>query len=531
VRPDAALPQSAGRGYLQEQRWFTMAFPRSSGILCHPTSFPSRYGIGDLGQGAHDFVDWLAASRQQLWQVLPLGPTGYGDSPYQLFSAFAGNPLLISPDRLAWSGLLPDDALCEAPDFPKEHVDFGPVIAYKRDLFERSYAHFEAYAGQDQRSRFAAFREQSADWLPDFAFFMALKGHFGGGSWRAWPREVALRDPRVLVHHREKLAHWIAYHEYLQWVFDEQWRALKSHADAAKIQVIGDVPIFVAEDSADVWGHPEQFQLDVNGNPTVIAGVPPDLFSAAGQRWGNPHYRWDLMAEDGYHWWVERVRHTLTMVDIVRIDHFRGFEAYWSVPANEPTAMNGEWVKGPGADLFRAIEAALGRLPIIAEDLGVITEEVDALRHEFGFPGMKILQFAFAMENNPKYLPHTYERNCIVYPGTHDNNTTIGWFNEAERSSSEKWNCLRYAGSNGHDLAWDFIRLAWGSVADQAVACLQDVMSLGAEARMNFPSSQSGNWRWRYTPEMLTDALAARLRELTEIYGRASGRGAESTSG
>ena len=497
-----------------------MAFPRSSGILCHPTSFPSRYGIGDLGKGAYDFVNWLAKGKQQLWQVLPLGPTGYGDSPYQSFSAFAGNPLLISPESLAWSGLLPEDAIQAAPDFAAHYVDFGPVIAYKRALLEQSFAHFEARGTQDQRQGFAAFREQNASWLGDFAFFMALKAHFGGGSWRTWPREVALRNPEALAPCRETLASQVAYHEYLQWAFAEQWKALKAHANASGIQVIGDVPIFVAEDSADVWGHPELFQLDENGNPTVIAGVPPDLFSDTGQRWGNPHYRWDLMANDGYRWWVERVRQTLTMVDIVRIDHFRGFEAYWSVPADEPTAMNGQWVKGPGAGLFRAIEAALGKLPIIAEDLGVITEAVDALRHEFGFPGMKILQFAFAMENTPKYLPHNFERNCIVYPGTHDNNTVIGWFNEADRRGGEKWNCLRYLGSRGHDLSWDFIRLAWGSVANQAVACLQDVMSQGAEARMNFPSSQSGNWRWRYTPDMLTDALAARLRELTEIFER-----------
>jgi 4-alpha-glucanotransferase len=498
-----------------------MSFPRSSGILCHPTSFPSRHGIGDLGKGAYDFVNWLAAAKQQLWQVLPLGPTGYGDSPYQSFSAFAGNPLLISPESLVWSGLLPIDALDTVPDFPARRVDFGTVISYKHGLFRRSHAHFRANASRDQQVGFAAFQAQHAHWLTDFGLFMALKRHFGGGSWHGWPRDIALREPGALAHFRSALADEVTYQQYLQWIFAEQWGALKVYANGLGIQIIGDVPIFAAEDSADVWGHPELFQLDANGNATMIAGVPPDNFSATGQRWGNPHYRWDVMAQDGYRWWIERVHHTLTQVDIVRIDHFRGFEAYWEVPADEATAMHGRWVKGPNAALFRAIEAALGKLPIIAEDLGVITPEVDALRAQFGFPGMKILQFGFALDNNPKYLPHNFEQDYIVYPGTHDNNTVIGWFNEAGRLGSEKWNCLRYLGTDGHDLAWDFIRQAWSSVANQAVACLQDVMNLGAEARMNFPSTESGNWQWRYTPEMLTDMACARLRELTEIYERA----------
>jgi 4-alpha-glucanotransferase len=502
-----------------------MSFPRSSGILCHPTSFPSRYGIGDLGKGAYEFVDWLVSAEQQLWQVLPLGPTGYGDSPYQSFSAFAGNALLISPDGLVGSGLLPAEALLDVPDFPAHRVDFGAVIDYKQGLLHRSYEHFRTHASTDQQAGFSAHRERNSAWLADYGLFMALKWAFGGGSWHGWPRDILLRDPGALAHYRANLADSATYHEYLQWLFADQWGALKAYANSRDIQIIGDIPIFVAEDSADVWSHPEQFKLDAEGNPTVIAGVPPDLFSDTGQRWGNPHYRWEVMAGDGYRWWIERIRHTLTQVDIVRIDHFRGFEASWEVPASEETAANGQWVEGPGPDLFRAVEAALrsplgGKLPIIAEDLGVITPEVDALRMQFNLPGMKILQFAFAMENNPKYLPHNFEQNCIVYPGTHDNNTVIGWFNEAGRLGGEKWNCLRYLGTDGRDLSWDFIRLAWGSAANQAVACLQDVMSLGAEARMNFPSTVSGNWQWRYTPEMLTDALCARLRELSVIYER-----------
>jgi len=499
-----------------------MSFPRSSGILCHPTSFPGPYGIGDLGKGAYDFVDWLKAAKQQLWQVLPLGPTGYGDSPYQSFSAFAGNPLLISPEGMVWSGLLAADALEDAPDFPAHRVDFGAVIGFRHSIYRRSFDYFKAADTPQQRDGFAAFRERQAAWLADYGLFMALKGYFGGGSWHLWPRDIRLRQPEALAYYREKLEDEATYHEYLQWVFADQWSALKKHANDLGIQIMGDIPIFVSEDSADVWSRPELFQLDTEGNPTVIAGVPPDLFSNTGQRWGNPHYRWDVMAADGYLWWRDRIRHVLTQVDIIRIDHFRGFEAYWEVPADEETATNGRWVKGPGAALFQAIQANLGALPIIAEDLGVITPEVDALRLQFGFPGMKILQFAFGMENNPQYLPHNYDRNSIVYPGTHDNNTVVGYFNEADRKSAEKWNCLRYLGCDGSDLAWDFIRAAWASVSNQAVTCLQDVMSLGAEARMNYPSRESGNWQWRYTEGMLTDALGARLRELTEIFERAA---------
>jgi 4-alpha-glucanotransferase len=497
-----------------------MGFPRSSGLLCHPTSFPSRYGIGDLGRGAYEFVDWLVSAEQQLWQVLPLGPTGYGDSPYQSFSAFAGNPLLISPDILVGAELLPAEALAEVPDLPSRRVDFGAVIEYKHGLLCRSYEHFRARGTASQQAGFSTFRERHSAWLADYGLFMALKSAFGGGSWHGWPRDIRLRDPDVLAHYRATLADSAVYQEYLQWLFAEQWGALKSYANRHGIQIIGDIPIFVAEDSADVWSHPELFRLDAEGNPTVIAGVPPDFFSETGQRWGNPHYRWDVMAQDGYRWWIGRIRSTLAQVDIVRIDHFRGFEASWEIPAGDETAANGQWVQGPGPALFRAAETALGKLPIIAEDLGVITPEVDALRTQFNLPGMKVLQFGFALDTDPKYLPHNFEQNYIVYPGTHDNNTVIGWFNEASRTGIERWNCLRYLGTDGRDLAWDFIRLAWGSVANQAVACLQDVMSLGVEARMNHPSTESGNWQWRYTPEMLTDALRARLREITVVYQR-----------
>ena len=497
-----------------------MGFPRSSGILCHPTSFPSAHGIGDLGSGAYDFLDWLHAAGQSLWQVLPLGPTGYGDSPYQSFSTFAGNPLLVSPEKLVDAGLLYPDSLDGLPDFGADCVDFPAVIRHKEALLHRSYAYFREHASEGQHARFTAYRDENSHWLADFGLFMAIKAHFGGGSWQEWPRELAIREAGMLAHYRELLADESTYHEFVQWVFAEQWAALKAYAASLGIQIVGDVPIFVAEDSADVWGRPDLFKLDEHNRPTVIAGVPPDNFSETGQRWGNPHYRWDVMEKNGFLWWIERIRQLLFRVDIVRIDHFRGFEAAWEIPAEEPTAVRGEWVPGPGGKLFEAISQALGVLPIIAEDLGIITAEVDTLRLRFGFPGMKILQFAFALDTASKYLPHNFERDYIVYPGTHDNNTVIGWFNEEKRTAAEKAHCLRYLDSDGSDLAWDFVRTAWRSVANQAVVNLQDVMSLGNEARMNFPSTLGGNWQWRYSSDMLTFALGERLKMMTALFGR-----------
>jgi 4-alpha-glucanotransferase len=497
-----------------------MEFARAGGIICHPTSFPSRYGIGDLGPGAYDFVDWLAGARQKLWQVLPLGPTGYGDSPYQSFSAFAGNPVLISPDRLLQEGLLPSGALDNPPDLPVDHVDFGAVIPFKQSLFEASYSHWCDHGTNGQRTAFEAFRATHGSWLPDYAFFMALKGHFGGQSWLGWPRAVRVREPEVLVSLRSQLSDRIRLHEYLQWQFRQQWEALRDYVHAQGISIIGDLPIFVSEDSADVWGRAELFKLDGEGRATVVAGVPPDGFSDTGQRWGNPHYNWKAMASEGYRWWIERMRMTLGLLDIVRVDHFRGFEAAWEIPASEPTAVNGKWVKAPGHELFRALVRDLGELPVIAEDLGVITEEVESLRAEFGLPGMKVLEFAFAVDTTSKYLPHNYRSNYVAYPGTHDNNTVIGWFDEPNRTPVEKWNTLHYLNSDGSDLAWDLIRAVWSSVANSAVALLQDVMSLGAEARMNHPSTTSGNWQWRFTPEMLSDELRARMMELSSLYQR-----------
>jgi len=498
-----------------------MIFPRASGILLHPTSLPGRFGIGDLGREAYRFVEFLEKSGQSLWQVLPLGPTGYGNSPYQSFSAFAGNPLLISPETLVEEGFLKRSDLEHVPPFPEFKVDFGPVINYKQALFKQAFESFKVSATLKQREAFAQFCTAHHTWLDDFALFMSLKEAHGGASWGEWERDIATRQPQALAHWRSALSDQVEFHKFLQYQFFAQWLALKAYANARNIRIIGDIPIFVAYDSADVWANPHLFELDENGHPTVVAGVPPDYFSPTGQLWGNPHYRWERLAQDGYAWWIERFRATLTMVDIVRVDHFRGFEAYWAVPADEATAINGRWVKGPGAALFVAIEKALGPLPIIAEDLGVITPEVVALRERFGFPGMKILQFAFTADEKAivsAFLPHNFEPNCVVYTGTHDNDTTLGWFNHA--SSQEREMAQQYIGVYGLNIPWAFIRLAMASVANMAVVPLQDVLSLGSEARMNYPGTSGGWWSWRLTAGALTDAIADRLHQMATVYER-----------
>ncbi|MBC8447519.1 MAG: 4-alpha-glucanotransferase [Chloroflexi bacterium] len=499
-----------------------MRFPRSGGVLLHPTSLPGRYGIGDLGDAAYDFVDFLVQSKQSLWQVLPLGPTGYGDSPYQSFSAFAGNPLLISPDRLVREGFLPAAAVQDVPDFPAQRVDYGPVIAYKNGLLRSAYAHFQAHGTAEQREACARFCAEQAAWLDDFALFMALKTyhmHQHGGVWNTWPRDIALREATAMARWSQQLADQVTLHKFQQFLFFQQWLELKRYANERSIRIIGDVPIFVAFDSADVWAHQELFYLKEDGGPAVVAGVPPDYFSETGQRWGNPLYRWERMALDGYAWWAARMRMLLTQVDIVRLDHFRGFEGYWEIPAEEPTAVVGRWVKGPGVPFFRAMEEALGQLPIIAEDLGVITPEVEEMRDRFGFPGMKILQFAFGGERNSNFLPHNFAPNSVVYTGTHDNDTTTGWYNST--TEEERDHLRRYLARDARDVAWDLIRLAYASVADMAIAPMPDLMRLGTKARMNYPSRPSGNWQWRYTPDMLTGDIADHLAEISELYGRA----------
>lgn len=506
-----------------------MSFPRASGILLHPTSLPSPFGIGDLGQEAYAFVDFLAEGGQSLWQVLPLGPTGYGDSPYQCFSAFAGNNLLISPEQLVKEGLLSASDLAHLPSFPTERIDFGSVIKFKNSLLVKAYENFRRTTDTGLRADFEGFNQQSAVWLDDYALFRALKDAQGGKAWNEWDSSLVRREASALAQAREELREQIDAQKFYQFLFFKQWAALKTYCHAAGIKLIGDIPIFVARDSADVWTSPEQFKLDEKGNPLVVAGVPPDYFSATGQLWGNPIYNWERMLADGFEWWLRRVRATLEIFDIVRIDHFRGFAASWEVPGRDQTAERGHWVTVPGRELFTAIKRALGDLPIIAEDLGVITPDVEALRDDFGFPGMRILQFGFGGDSHNMDLPHNYIRNVVVYTGTHDNDTTVGWFKseagagstrDAAQVERERKFCLDYLHSDGKEIHWDFIRAVLSSVANTALVPLQDLLGLGTEARMNLPASTGGNWNWRFKAGALTEELSARLRAMTELYGR-----------
>jgi len=499
-----------------------MPFSRSSGILLHPTSFPSRFGIGDLGSEAYRFVDFLAQSCQHLWQVLPLGPTGYGNSPYASYSAMAGNPFLISLDRLQEQGLLAEQDFTNLPVFPADKVDFEQVVQTKKPLLKKAYENFKAQATQEQQQDFADFCAAKAYWLDDYALFMALKDAQNGASWHTWKPEIARRQPEVLQEWRQQLHEEIFEYKYVQFQFFKQWSELKQYANKHNIQIVGDIPIYVAHDSADVWAHPEIFCLnEETGEASLMAGVPPDYFSATGQLWGNPVYKWEKLQQLDFHWWVQRFQAMLDYVDIIRIDHFRGFQAYWAVAQGETTAVKGEWVEAPGEALFQTLKEKLGKLPVLAEDLGVITPEVDALRDQFEFPGMKILQFAFGSGSGNPYLPFNYVRNAVVYTGTHDNNTTVGWFEQL--SEHEKNDFLLYLGcTSSQGIHWDLIRLALSSVGNQAIIPLQDILGLGAEARMNVPSQAEGNWGWRYQPAALRDELSSRLKALTEAYGRAA---------
>ncbi len=495
-----------------------MQFSRSAGILLHPTSLPGRWGIGDLGRESYTFVDRLVESKQALWQMLPLGPTGYGDSPYQCFSAFAGNPLLISLEHLVKEGDINASDLEDTPNFPENEVDYGAVISFKFAVLNRAARNFRKSESGKRRADFQRFCKENAYWLDDFALFMALKDAHNGAAWNTWEWELASRDPQTLEAWRERLEEQLFAHRYFQYCFFTQWLALKAYTNARDIQIVGDIPIFVAYDSADVWAHPEMFKLDEDRLPSVVAGVPPDYFSPTGQLWGNPLYRWDVLKEQGYEWWFNRFRQTLKTVDLVRLDHFRGFEAYWEITAGAPTAEKGHWVKGPGADFFQALREELGELPIIAEDLGFITPEVEELRDQFNLPGMKILQFAFASDATNPYLPHNYRQNVFVYTGTHDNNTTIGWYEE--RGDEERAKAARYLGPVEEPINWALIRAAYRSVADNVVIPLQDVLGLGSETRMNTPAEASGNWSWRFRREAFTDEQVAKLRELSLTYGR-----------
>ena len=494
-------------------------FRRASGVLFHPTSLPGRYGIGDLGPAADEWISFLQGARQQLWQILPLGPTGFADSPYQCFSAFAGNPYLVSPDRLMEDGLITPEELETVPNFPAHLVDFGPVIEYKVALLQRAAANFQQGNFDTLHAEFDEFAAQQADWLEDYALFMALKDAHAGAVWNTWAPELVARTPAALADARRDLATQIGDHRFRQFIFFRQWRRLKQKAAAAGISIIGDIPIFVAYDSADVWQHPELFELDDAALPMNVAGVPPDYFAKTGQLWGNPLYRWDVLKEREYAWWIKRFRTLLELVDIVRLDHFRGFDSYWAVPYGNETAEIGEWLPGPGTDFFATINSALGDLPIIAEDLGFITNGVQDLRDSFGLPGLKILQFAFGAEPHDSFLPHNYTSNFVVFSGTHDNDTTVGWYT-GSASEAERDFFRRYLSVDGSDIAWDLIRAGWASVACMALAPLQDILSLGTEARMNLPGTASGNWRWRYEDGMLTPGLQQRLCEITEMYGR-----------
>jgi len=488
---------------------------RRSGVLLHPTSLPSRFGIGDLGPAAADFLDFLARGRQTLWQVLPLGPTGFGDSPYASPSAFAGNPLLISPERLIEDGLITSADARALAGLPADRSDFGALHQPKRALLQTAFAR----KTPELDERIQAFRRAQSAWLDDFAIFSALSEHHG--QWTSWPADLRDHEPQSVAKARAALEREVEFHTFCQYLFFEQWGALRAQANALGIDIIGDIPIFVAFDSADVWAHPHLFKLDDTGQPRVVAGVPPDYFSATGQLWGNPLYDWEAVARDGYRWWTARFQHLLELVDVIRVDHFRGFEAAWEVPAGASTAIHGRWVKGPGHTVFEAVDRALGgHVPIVAEDLGIITDEVRALLRETGFPGMKVLQFAFGGGPDNPYQPHNFhDPNCVVYSGTHDNDTTIGWF--ATLDDGERARALRYLGTDGSDIAYDLIRLALASTAKTAIVPLQDVLALGSEARMNTPGATGSSWSWRVRAEQLEPACADRLAELTELYGRA----------
>lgn len=507
-----------------------MRLPRASGILLHPTSLPGPFGIGDLGPSADAFIDFLAETGQSWWQMLPLGPTGYGNSPYQSSSSFAGNPLLISPELLVEDGFLTKRDLSGYPELPDGEVDFDTVTTQKESLLRTAFARFDPQSPHFRAFQYAQFIRDEAWWLNDYALYAAIKHDRNGAPWWDWEPGLVARDPETIEQARITHADEIRFVMFVQYLFDRQWRRLRDRCRVKGVRIIGDVPIYVAEDSADVWTRPDLFHLDERGRPTVVAGVPPDYFSKTGQYWGNPIYRWDLHALDNYAWWVTRLRAALKRVDLVRLDHFRGFEAFYQVPPNKARdARGGRWVKGPAAAFLESMRTQLHGLPLIAEDLGDITPPVLALRDEFQLPGMKILQFCFGTDAQAAaFRPYNFPNHCVVYTGTHDNDTTVGWFRAesglntqtAKQNADERALILSYVGSDGSEIHWDMIRLALASVADTAIIPMQDLLGLGTSARMNAPSTASGNWRWRFHDAQLTPAIRRRLAEMTTVYGR-----------
>nr|WP_092070101.1 bifunctional glycogen debranching protein GlgX/4-alpha-glucanotransferase [Dendrosporobacter quercicolus]NSL48126.1 bifunctional glycogen debranching protein GlgX/4-alpha-glucanotransferase [Dendrosporobacter quercicolus DSM 1736]SDM06268.1 4-alpha-glucanotransferase [Dendrosporobacter quercicolus] len=495
--------------------------PRQCGLLCHPTSLPSKYGIGDMGKEAYEFVNFLYKSKQKLWQVLPLNPVGYGESPYQGLSAFAGNHLLISLGKLVAEGLLSAADVKTPQVFAEDKVEFAAVAAFKEQCLRRAFANFKQQSIPGDYRDFAAGQ---ASWLDDYALFMAIKQQLGGLPWTEWPAEIAARRPEALMEYRQLLQEEIAYQLFIQYVFFKQWLALKRYANQWGIQIIGDMPIFVAHDSADVWANQHLFQLDRTGLPQMVAGVPPDYFSETGQLWGNPQYHWPEMARENYRWWRDRFTVLLQLVDIIRVDHFRGFEAYWEIPAGEQTAVNGRWVKGPGSNFFASLEQQLGKLPIIAEDLGLITPEVEDLKNEFHYPGMKVLHFALVCDESGCCAPFICEKNSVVYTGTHDNDTTLGWYKTEVGADADYAACinqmLHLENTGPEEICWNMIDFAYASNANTVIIPLQDALCLDSDARMNIPGTVGGNWQWRCRKEYLTPGLAARLAALAGRHKR-----------
>ncbi|MFB6274288.1 MAG: 4-alpha-glucanotransferase [Salinibacter sp.] len=498
---------------------------RSSGLLLHITSLPSDYGIGDLGPAAFRFADFLARTNQRLWQMLPVSPIGPGASPYSSPSTFAGNPLLISPQPLVENGLLDDEDLAPLAELPTDHVDYARLVPRKRKVLRTAFQRFRETTSTVDATRFQRFRTTQSEWLEEYALYAALKDAHDGAPWTDWDTSLVRRDPEALDRAREEHAEAIERHVFWQYLFHRQWSALQAYCRARDIRLFGDLPIYVAPDSADVWANQELFHLDDDGTPAMVAGVPPDYFSPEGQLWGNPTYRWDRMEERGFEWWTQRLRLTFERFDLVRLDHFRGFERYWTVPAGRSTAIKGEWKDGPGAAFFTAMEDEFGELPVVAEDLGIITEDVEALRDTFEFPGMAVLQFAFGGNPTNEFLPHNYQHDLVAYPGTHDNNTTVGWWTE-KLSEKGKDFARSYLNLADDDPATQIhrhaLRALMASVADRVVTPLQDVLGLGSEARMNTPGTSEGNWAWRFTSDQVSDEDEEMLKTLTYLYGRAS---------